>query len=132
MEDIRPFISPNSGRFLDQFRLHIRQNGLAYRTEQTYLHWVKRFIRFHDRKHPKDLCMTDVETFLSHLAEQRTCSTNTQRIALNALVYLYKRFMGLDIGSQLRALGASLWCIAVKKSQRFLLIFGVLTVYKLS
>jgi integron integrase len=98
MEDIRPLISPNSGRFLDQLRLHIRQNGLAYRTEQTYLHWVKRFIRFHGRKHPKDLCMTDVEAFLSHLSEQRTCSTNTQRIALNALVYLYKRFMGLDIG----------------------------------
>jgi len=99
MEDIRPLISPNSGRFLDQLRLHIRQNGLAYRTEQTYLHWVKRFIRFHGRKHPKDLCMTDVEVFLSHLAEQRSCSTNTQRIALNALVYLYKRFMGLDIGN---------------------------------
>ncbi|WP_269621210.1 site-specific integrase [Zhongshania sp. BJYM1] len=98
MEDIRPLISPHSGRFLDQLRLHIRQNGLAYRTEQTYLHWVKRFIRFHGRKHPKDLSMTDVEAFLSHLAEQRTCSTNTQRIALNALVYLYKRFMGLDIG----------------------------------
>jgi hypothetical protein len=73
MEDIRPLISPNSGRFLDQLRLHIRQNGLAYRTEQTYLHWVKRFIRFHGRKHPKDLCMTDVEACLSHLSEQRTC-----------------------------------------------------------
>ena len=98
MENIRPLISPKSGRFLDQLRLHIRQNGLAYRTEQTYLHWVKRFIRFHGRKHPNDLCMTDVEAFLSHLAEQRTCAVNTQRIALNALVYLYKRFMGLDIG----------------------------------
>jgi hypothetical protein len=42
--------------------------------------------------------MTDVEAFLSHLAEQRSCSTNTQGIALNALVYLHKRFMGLDIG----------------------------------
>ncbi|MFT5603637.1 MAG: integron integrase [Paracoccaceae bacterium] len=42
--------------------------------------------------------MTSVEVFLSHLAKERTCSVNTQRIALNALVYLYKRFMGLDIG----------------------------------
>ena len=98
MEDVRPSISPNSDRFLDQLRLHIRQNGLAYRTEQTYLHWVKRFIRFHGRKHPKDLGMPSVEAFLNHLSEERACSLNTQRIALNALVYLYRRFMGLDIG----------------------------------
>lgn len=98
MEDVRPHISPRSGRFLDQLRLHIRQNGLAYRTEQTYLHWVKRYIRFHNRKHPQDLSTSDIELFLTHLAEQRFCSANTQRIALNALVYLYRRFMRLDIG----------------------------------
>jgi hypothetical protein len=63
MEDIRPIISPRSGRFIDQLRLHIRQNGLAYRTEKTYLHWVKRFIRLHGRTHPKDLYMTDVVDF---------------------------------------------------------------------
>jgi hypothetical protein len=74
MEDIRPGISPHSGRFLDQLRLHTRQNGLAYRTEHPYLHWIKRFIRFQGRKHPKDHDMTSVGVFLSHLAEQRTCS----------------------------------------------------------
>lgn len=98
MDDIRPAIAQGSTRFLDQLRLHIRQNGLAYRTEQTYLHWIKNFIRFHSRQHPKNLGSQDIEAFLSHLAEQRNCSVNTQRIALNALVYMYKRFMGLDVG----------------------------------
>ncbi|MEH6468920.1 MAG: integron integrase [Porticoccus sp.] len=98
MDDIRHRLPANSPRFLDQLRHHIRSSGLAYRTEQTYIHWVKRFIYFHGKKHPKDLGAAEVEAFLNHLAINRNCSPNTQRIALNALVYLYKRFIGLDIG----------------------------------
>jgi len=98
MDDIRHRIPPQPSRFLDQLRLHIRKSGLAYRTEQTYIHWVKRFIYFHGKRHPKDLGMVEVEKFLNHLAVNRDCAVNTQRIALNALVYVYKRLMGLDIG----------------------------------
>lgn len=101
MDDIRPPVAQGSTRFLDELRLHIRQNGLAYRTEQTYLFWIKNFIRFHSRQHPKHLGSHEIEAFLSHLAEQRNCSVSTQRIALNALnalVYMYKRFMGVDVG----------------------------------
>ena len=98
MDDIRHRIPPQPSRFLDQLRLHIRKSGLAYRTEQTYIHWVKRFIYFHGKRHPKDLGMVEVERFLNHLAVNRDCAVNTQRIALNALVYVYKRLMGLDIG----------------------------------
>jgi integron integrase len=98
MDDVRHRLPANSPRFLDQLRHHIRSSGLAYRTEQTYIHWVKRFIFFHGKKHPKDLGAAEVETFLNHLSINRNCSPNTQRIALNALVYLYKRFIGLNIG----------------------------------
>lgn len=98
MDDIRHKLPPESPRFLDQLRQHIRKSGLAYRTEQTYIHWIKRFIYFHAKQHPKDLGMAEIETFLNHLSVNRYCSLSTQRIALNALVYLYKRFMGLDIG----------------------------------
>lgn len=98
MDDIRHKLPSEPLRFLDQLRQHIRKSGLAYRTEQTYIHWVKRFIYFHDKQHPKNMGMAEVETFLDHLSVNRNCSPNTQRIALNALVYLYKRFIGLDIG----------------------------------
>ena len=98
MDDIRPPIAQVSARFLDELRLHIRENGLAYRTEQTYLFWIKNFIRFHSRQHPKHMGSHEIEAFLSHLAEQRNCSVSTQRIALNALVYMYKRFMGVHVG----------------------------------
>jgi len=94
---IRPRIPAIPVRFLDQLRQHIRDAGLAYRIEQTYLYWVKRFIYFHGKRHPKDMDMGYVEVFLSHLASRRDCSPNTQRIAPNAIIYLYKRFMGIDV-----------------------------------
>ena len=97
MEDIRVAISPNSPRMLDQLRLHMRKNGLSYRTEQTYIHWVKRFIYFHNKEHPKKMDSKHIECFLGDLSNTRYCSVNTQRTALNALVYLYKRFMGVDV-----------------------------------
>ncbi len=67
MDDIRPRIPAIPVRFLDQLRQHIRDAGLAYRTEKTYLYWVKRFIYFHGKRHPKDMNMTDMEVFFSHL-----------------------------------------------------------------
>ena len=97
MDDIRSRIPAVPVRFLDQLRQHIRDGGLAYRTEQTYLYWVKRFIYFNGKRHPKELDLASVEAFLSHLAGSRDCSPNTQRVALSALIYLYKRFMGIDV-----------------------------------
>ncbi len=98
MDDIRHKLPAKPTRFLDLLRLHIRESGLAYRTEQTYIHWVKSYIHFHGKQHPKDLGTAKIEAFLNHLAVNRDCSISTQRLALNTLVYLYKRFMGLDIG----------------------------------
>lgn len=95
---VRTTIPPQSPRFLDQLRLHMRQHGLAYRTEQTYVHWVKRFINFNNKQHPKTLEPANIEKFLSYLSNQRYCSVNTQRTALNALVYVYKRFLAVDVG----------------------------------
>ncbi|TQV72568.1 integron integrase [Exilibacterium tricleocarpae] len=97
MDDIPHKLPDKPVKFLDQLRLSIRQAGLSYRTEQTYIHWIKRFIYFHNKQHPKSLNETSIEQFLNHLAINRHCSTSTQRIALNALVYTYKRFFGLDL-----------------------------------
>ncbi|HCO58939.1 MAG TPA: recombinase XerD [Porticoccaceae bacterium] len=98
MEDIPKILQTNSPRFMDQLRLDMRKNGLAYRTEQTYIHWVRRFILFHNKRHPKDMGSPEIEAFLAHLSVNRSCAANTQRTALNALVYLYKRFLGKEVG----------------------------------
>lgn len=97
MGDIDHALLQESGPFILQLQQHIREAGLADRTGQTYVHWIKRFIHFHGLRHPEELGSREVETFLDHLAVERHCSANTLRIALNALVYLYRRFLDRDI-----------------------------------
>ena len=63
------------------------------RTVKSYILWIKAFIQFNDNKHPKNLGSVDVEKFLTYLAVKRTVSKSTQAIALNAIVFLYSKFM---------------------------------------
>ena len=79
--DIRRPIQPKSRDFWDQFRLFIRNKGLAYATEKTYCLWVRRFVRFHKYQSPKQLRADDVAVFLTYLANDRFCSPNTQSTA---------------------------------------------------
>ncbi|WP_323846979.1 integron integrase [Microbulbifer magnicolonia] len=96
MDDVRHSLPRHSDKFMPTLRRHIRESGLAYRTEQTYVLWIKRFIHFHKLRHPREIGIAEVEAFLNHLSVDCHCSVNTQKIALNALVYLYKRFLGVD------------------------------------
>lgn len=98
MEDIPLPVPDNATRFLDQLRGYIRTQGLALKTEKTYIHWVIRYIRFHGLKHPETMGAAEVEAFLSHLSLRRNVSQSTQRTALNALVFLYNRFLGRPLG----------------------------------
>ncbi|EKF73760.1 Integron integrase, partial [Alcanivorax hongdengensis A-11-3] len=79
---------------MDRFRAFIRSRNMAFRTEKTYVHWVLRYIRFHDRQHPEQLKSRDVDAFLTYLAVHKHCSPATQKTALNALVFLYREFLG--------------------------------------
>lgn len=97
MDDVRPALPKDSKRFVTLFRQTVRNRGLSYATEKTYLHWVLRFIRFHNRQHPQKLGGQEVSLFLSDLAVYRHCSVGTQRIALNALVFLYKHHLGIEL-----------------------------------
>lgn len=97
MDDVRHRLKPQSPNFLDQVRLHIRKNGLSYRTEQTYILWIRRFINFNKKQHPSNCGRNEIESFLTFLAIERYCSPNTQRTALNALNYLFVKFMGVSM-----------------------------------
>ncbi len=99
MEDIRRPIPENSTRFLHQLRHDMRSRGYAYQTEKTYLHWIRRFILFHGKRHPITLGAEHVDQFLTHLGNTRECSPATQRIALNALVYLYRKHLNIELGT---------------------------------
>ncbi|MCA9233470.1 MAG: phage integrase N-terminal SAM-like domain-containing protein, partial [Planctomycetales bacterium] len=72
-------------------REQIRTRHMSYRTEKTYLHWMHRFILFHNRRHPREMGAPEVEAFLTHLAVVRKVSASTQNQALQAILFLYRR-----------------------------------------
>ena len=84
-------VDPKS-KLLDHMRDIIRLKHLSYRTEEAYLSWVKRFIVFHDKRHPKDMGATEIRAFLTHLAVHDKVAASTQNSALNALLFLYRKF----------------------------------------
>jgi integron integrase len=67
-------------------------------TEKSYIHWIRHFIHYHGKRHPKELGTEDVNAFLSHLATHRKVSASTQNQALCALVFLYKQVIGEEFG----------------------------------
>ena len=77
-------------KLLDQMRLVLRLKHLSIRTEHAYINWAKRFIVFHDKRHPKDLGAEEIRAFLTHLALHRHVAASTQNVALNALLFLYR------------------------------------------
>jgi len=97
--DNKPKFRPNPNlKLMDQVREVLRYHHYAYRTEQTYCQWILRYIHYFGGKtHPKLLGAKDVEAFLSHLATEDKVSSSTQRQALNAIVFLYKHVLDIDL-----------------------------------
>lgn len=89
-------VSPKP-RLLDEVRSRIRAKHYSRRTEQSYTHWIKRFILFHGKRHPNDMGAKEVEAFLSSLAVVRNVSASTQRQALAAILFLYKEVLAVDL-----------------------------------
>jgi integron integrase len=87
-----------AGRLLDRVRSAVRLRHFSARTEETYIHWIRRFIVFHDKQHPDGMGAGDVVRFLSHLAEERKASASTQNQALSALLFLYRSVLGRELG----------------------------------
>lgn len=84
-------------RLLDQVRDRIRTLHYSIRTEQSYIGWIKRFIFFNNKKHPKDMGKLEVEAFLTHLAVDRKVSASTQNQALNAILFLYRHVLKIEL-----------------------------------
>ncbi|PIE46494.1 MAG: hypothetical protein CSA42_08270 [Gammaproteobacteria bacterium] len=76
----------------------MRSQNKSWATEKTYIHWIKSYILFHHKTHPKEMGRKEIEQFLSHLAVNKHASKSTQRVALNALVFLYKQFLKKELG----------------------------------
>lgn len=84
-------------RLLDQVRNRLRARHYSIRTEKAYVDWIKRFILFHDKRHPRGMGGPEVERFLTALAVERSVSANTQNQALAALLFLYREVLDQDL-----------------------------------
>ena len=95
-------------KLLDQCREVMRFRGLAYRTEETYVDWIRRYVRFCRQapvgggaavwRHPEECGPVEVKGFLTHLAADLNVAASTQRQALNAVVFLYREVLDRDLG----------------------------------
>ncbi len=85
------------GRLLQQLRDRIRVKHYSIRTEEAYVDWSRRFIRFHGLRHPRDMGAREVEAFLTHLAVEGRVSSSTQGQARSALMFLYKEVLGCEM-----------------------------------
>lgn len=84
-------------KLLVQMRERIRAKHYGIRTESSYVDWARRFILFHDKRHPRSLGAAEVERFLTYLAVERGVSASTQNQAKSALLFLYKEVLGTDL-----------------------------------
>jgi integrase len=84
-------------KFMAYVREVIRTNHFSYSTEKTYINWIYRFIIFHNKRHPEDMCGNEIAEFLTYLAVDRKVSASTQNQALNALVFLYKKVLKIPL-----------------------------------
>ena len=85
-------------RLLNQVRDVIRCKHYSLRTEQTYIDWIRRYILFHNKQHPKYLAESHIEAFLTHLAVNRKVASSTQNQALCAIVFLYRDVLKMRLG----------------------------------
>ena len=89
--------APKKLMLLEVVRQRIRLKHYSHRTEKTYVNWVRRFVRFHSRRHPRELGKAEIEAFLTHLAIDRKVSASTQNQAFNALLFLYREVLEMDM-----------------------------------
>ena len=85
-------------KLIDQVVDVIRKKHYSIRTEEAYLQWIKRFIYFHGKRHPKDMGEAEISQYISYLATVGNVAASPQNQALNAIVFLYKKVLKIELG----------------------------------
>lgn len=99
-------MEPQPRKLLDRLRDTIRLKHYSYSTEKTYVNWNRRYILFHNKRHPQEMGAAEIEAFLTYLAVQENVAASTQNQALNAIVFLYHEVLKQDIGLNIDAVRA--------------------------
>lgn len=89
--------APTSRKLLDVYRDALRVKHYSARTEDTYVDWVKNFILFHNKRHPREMGVDEIGQFLTHLATEREVSASTQNQAFSAILFLYRHTLHIEL-----------------------------------
>jgi len=89
--------APQGKKLMEQVSDALRTKHYSYRTEQTYMDWIKRYILFHNKRHPKDMGEQEIRQFIVHLAAERKVAASTQNQATSAILFLYRTVLKQDI-----------------------------------
>ena len=98
--------SPQPPKLLDQVRDALRVKHYAYRTEEAYLQWIRRYILFHNKRHPTEMAEPEIQAFLTHLAVEGNVAASTQNQALSALLFLYRHVLNQPLSESIDAVRA--------------------------
>ena len=85
-------------KLIENVRNVIRMKHYSIRTEETYISWIKRYIIFHNKRHPSKMSENEISEFLTYLAVKKNVAASTQNQAFNALLFLYKKVLKQNIG----------------------------------
>jgi site-specific recombinase XerD len=97
MSDLLESAPQRPVKLLDQVRQKLRLLHYAIRTEEAYVDWIRRFILFHRKRHPREMGGREVEAFLTHLAVEAHVAASTQNQALAALLFLYRKVLAVEL-----------------------------------
>lgn len=110
---------PPPRKLLDQVRDAIRLKHYSYRPEETYVQWIRRYILFHNKRHPHEMGVAEIEAFLTYLAVQEGVAASTQNQALSAILFLCRQVLQLPLDDRIEAIRAkrsrSLLTVLTKK-----------------
>jgi integron integrase len=90
-------MEPQPRKLLDRVRDAIRLRHYSYRTEKSYVDWIRRYILFHNKRHPQEMGVAEIEAFLSHLAVQEQVASSTQNQAFSAILFLYRNVLKQEL-----------------------------------
>ena len=93
---VQVFSAHSLDEFLEECRGSMRVRRLSLRTEKSYLHYIAHYIRFH-HKRPELMGRCEVEAYLTHLAREKNVAVSTQKVAFNALLYLYRNILNIEL-----------------------------------
>jgi integron integrase len=93
----RPESAPKGKKLLDQYSEFLRNRHYSLRTEKTYIGWVRQYILFHNKRHPREMGVDEINAFITHLVNQKTVSASTQNQAISAILFLYRNVLQIEL-----------------------------------